>query len=393
MNRLWVKISLAITGILMAGIILLISTMFILRAIGVVAFTPTDAPFFAAPLVALRRAGIIAPDVSNEEIRAAFEVEAQEASNQVIEGIFKVLVQVAFAVGLIGVITGVWVSRTLTGPIYRLAEAARVIGSGDLNYRVTVRGSQEITDLAEMFNKMAANLQQAEILRNNLMADVSHELRTPLTVLEGNLRASLDHVYELDEAEIADLYGQTRHLIRLVNDLRELAQAEANCLPLYKEATDLHEIIEETLSIFGPPAEEEGVTLTANVDAALPPVLVDPARLRQILHNLIANALRYTPAGGKITVDGKMIAGKIQLSVADSGKGILPEHLPHVFDRFYRADTSRSRQTGGTGLGLAIVKALVEAHGGSISVNSGRSGPGATFMVILPGVFTEPPHA
>src|SRR4051812_7290401 len=250
-------------------------------------------------------------------------------------------------VGLIGVTVGVIVSRTVSAPISQLASAAHRIGEGDLNIRVQAGGSQELVDLAHAFNMMVTDLQHAEELRANLIADVSHELRTPLTVLEGNLRAALDHVYVLDEAIIADLYGQARHLIHLVNDLRELSLAEARQLPLNKEPTDLAALVDEALRMFAPLAEDQGVNLAQQVPT-LPMVTVDAARIRQVLHNLLANALRYTPSGGSVTVAGSFTPDSVNLSVIDTGTGLSEEQLAHVFDRFYRGDTSRSRDTGGT---------------------------------------------
>ncbi len=262
--------------------------------------------------------------------------------------------------------------------------------------RVTVRGSQEMMELAETFNKMAADLQRAETLRHNLMADVSHELRTPLTVLEGNLRAALDHIYALDEAEIANLYGQTRHLIRLVNDLRELTLAESHRLPLEKQPTDLNALVTETLQALEPLAVESEVCL---IDQ-LPPlpkvtvdtirmrqvllVTVDTIRMRQVLFNLLTNALRHTPPDGKITVLGTLQEHEMKLIIQDNGDGLESEQLLAVFDRFYRTDKSRSRETGGTGLGLAIVKAIIEAHGGQIEAKSAGKGQGSQFIVTLP---------
>jgi signal transduction histidine kinase len=262
--------------------------------------------------------------------------------------------------------------------------ATRKLGSGDLSQRVDVKGSQEIMELARAFNRMGTDLQQAEQLRQSLIADVSHELNTPLTILEGHLRAILDHVYELDEAEIANLYGQTRHLILLVRDLRELAQAEAKQLTLNKHEIDLAQFITETVQIFEPVTEEKGITLTTKLDENLPTIIVDVFRIRQILDNLIANALHHTPSGGKITICGVSTNNGVQLIVQDDGMGISPEHIPYVFDRFYRVDRSRSRDTGGTGLGLAIAKALVELHGGEIRVDSKGLGQGTSFIINLP---------
>ncbi len=286
--------------------------------------------------------------------------------------------------GAAGIVGGITASRILASPITKLANAAQAIETGDLSTRVNINTkTKEVDELAHAFNRMAAGLQRGEELRNNLMADVSHELRTPLTVLEGNLRAALDHVYNLDEAEIANLYNQTHHLIRLVNDLRELALAEANQLPLMLASTDLTELMEEASQVFEPLAEEKGVQLVQKLEK-LPPVAVDEVRIRQVLHNLIHNALRHTPGGGTVTLQGKRQANTVQLAVQDTGDGLEAEQLNAVFDRFYRGDKSRSRDTGGSGLGLAIVKAIVEAHHGSVSAHSDGNGKGTTFAIELP---------
>lgn len=284
---------------------------------------------------------------------------------------------------LVGLAGGVVLGRRVSAPISNLASAARRISQGDLDVRVLERGSQELIDLAAAFNKMAADLQHTETLRRNLMADVSHELRTPLTVLEGSLRAALDHVYALDETEIANLYGQTRHLIRLVNDLRELALAESHQLPLEKQPTDLHALVNETLQALEPLASDKGIRLTDET-TDLPEVVVDGTRIRQVLFNLLSNALRHTPPGGTVVVRGAASEGEVRLDVQDSGEGLDPAQLRAVFDRFYRADRSRSRETGGTGLGLAIVKALVETHSGRVAAYSEGKGRGSTFSVNLP---------
>jgi signal transduction histidine kinase len=277
------------------------------------------------------------------------------------------------------------IGRVTSAPIARIAKAAHRLGKGDLDVRVPVGGSQEIRELAETFNKMAADLQHAEQLRTNLMADVSHELRTPLTVLEGNLRAALDQVVPLDEAEIANLYIQTRHLTRLVNDLRELSLAESGQLPLEKIPTDLKSLAVETIQALEPLAAEKGVSLINEIPA-LPELNLDPFRMRQVLFNLLTNSLRHTPEGGKIILSGETGNGWMVLSIKDMGEGLEAEQLSAVFDRFYRVDKSRSRETGGTGLGLAIVKAIAEAHGGKVEARSTGKGHGSEFLVRLPFV-------
>jgi two-component system OmpR family sensor kinase/two-component system sensor histidine kinase BaeS len=238
---------------------------------------------------------------------------------------------------------------------------------------------------------MTGQLEQAEIVRRNLVADAAHELRTPLSVLQGNLRAILDDVYTLDKSEIARLYDQTRLLGRLVDDLRELAQAETGQLQLNLAPIDLAKLVQDTAATFGPVAEAAEITLSVESPDRLASVQADAARMGQVLHNLLDNALRHTPAGGTITLRAgceehpQNEGAYCWLAVQDTGDGISAEDLPHVFDRFYKADRARSRATGGAGLGLAIVRAIVEAHGGQISVASdGVPGQGSTFTVRLP---------
>jgi signal transduction histidine kinase len=281
-------------------------------------------------------------------------------------------------------ISGVYISRMLSAPVSTLAETAQIIGRGDLNARVAVKGSREIRAVAAAFNQMTADLQHSMELRDTLMADVSHELRTPLTVLAGNLSAALDHVYDLDEAEIANLYGQTHHLIQLVNDLHELARAAARQLPLDRQPTDMGPLLLEVFQTFEGLATEHNLTLDRRIEPDLPLIMVDASRIRQVFHNLLSNALRYTPNGGIIRLEASAHENEMLLVISDTGKGIDPKHIANVFDRFYRADPSRSRTTGGTGLGLAIVKAIVEAHGGRVTVYSAGLDKGTTFKVWLP---------
>ncbi|MEP7284679.1 MAG: ATP-binding protein [Chloroflexota bacterium] len=295
------------------------------------------------------------------------------------------LLLVALVGGVVGIIFGVLVSRTLTAPLEQLAKAARAIGTYKLYQRVTVRGSNEITDVAHAFNDMAEALEQAEILRRNLVADVAHELRTPLTVLQGNLLAILDHVYPLEIDEIARLYSQTHVLSRLVNDLHELSLAEARQLHLNVQSTDVTQFLTNIMAAFGPTAETAEVKLDLAIAANLPPVQLDPLRMTQVLDNLLGNALRHTPVGGTITLCADVQNDVLQLSVKDTGEGVSAEHLPHIFDRFYRTNQGRSRATGGAGLGLAIVRAVVEMHDGKVTAYSdGVRDHGTTFTVQLP---------
>jgi signal transduction histidine kinase len=295
------------------------------------------------------------------------------------------LLNLAAVAGVTGVIVGVLMSRSLTAPLNRLAQGAKAIGARNFSQRVEMRGSDEIQQVAQAFNEMAAALEENEQLRRNLLADVAHELRTPLTVLQGNLRAILDEVYPLDQVEITRLYEQTRFLSRLVNDLHELAQAEAKQLPLNLTQTDLRPLIKTVGETFSPIAEEKNIHLQLELPDTLPVVEIDAARLSQVLHNLLSNSLRHTPAGGTITLRAASGPDAVELAVADTGDGIPAEHLPHVFDRFYRTDPARSRDRGGAGLGLAIARAIVEAHGGKISAASqGVPSQGSVFTIRLP---------
>ncbi len=318
--------------------------------------------------------------------RTSFWAWGRSSPSDFIQEVSFFLLQIALSVGVLGLIFGVLASRNLSAPLNRLAVAARAIGARNLDYRVPVQGSTEIRAVAESFNKMAADLQSAESLRRNLLADVAHELRTPLTVLQGNLQAILDDIYALDKSEVMRLHDQTRHLHRLVNDLHELAQAEAHQLLLHKQELDLKRLAQEAVDFFAPVAEEKGVTLRMGARANATPIQGDRARLMQVLQNLLNNALRHTLEGGAIEVAVAARAGGVEIVVRDTGEGILAEDLPHIFERFYRSGKARDRDSGGTGLGLAIVQALVQAHNGQVTVTSGGKGTGSRFVVWLPAV-------
>ena len=302
-----------------------------------------------------------------------------------VQTISRTLLWVALVVGVLGILFGVLMSRTLTAPLSHLAEAAQAIGGRDFSRRVEVKGTEEVREVAQAFNKMVDDLEQAEALRSSLLADVAHELRTPLSVLQGNLQAILDEVYPMEQEEIARLYDQTRLLGRLVEDLHELAQAEAKQLPLNLRPTELGELVQGVVATFGPAAETEGVNLSMDIPDDLPAVQVDPARMTQVLHNLLSNALRHAPSGGMISVSAGRGENDVWLAVQDNGEGISPQDLHRVFDRFYRVDRARTRGTGGAGLGLAIVRAIVEMHGGQVWADSdGVPGHGSRFTIQIP---------
>ncbi len=258
--------------------------------------------------------------------------------------------------------------------------ATRRVEEGDYGVRVgrTRSDLPPIQELARGFDTMAARLEADEEQRRTLLADVSHELRTPLAVITGNLEAILDGVYPPDGAHLTPILDETRVMERLIDDLRTVALSEAGTLALHPEPTDPDVLIGEVLHAFTPGATTAGVTLTSGSTGDLPILDIDPVRIREVLSNLVANALGHTPAGGTIRVDGSVSEGSVVLVVRDTGPGIDPALLPHVFDRFVKGAGSR-----GSGLGLAIARGLVEAHGGSISVES-TVGGGTTFRVELP---------
>lgn len=295
------------------------------------------------------------------------------------------LVLAALLASLIGVALGVAFSRTLTRPLNRLASAARAIAAKDLTHRVEPTGTVEVANVAHAFNDMAVSLQKAEELRRNLVADVAHELRTPLSVMQGNLAAQLDGLFPLDLTETARLYDETRLLSRLVDDLRELAQVEAGQLQLNLGAINLEDVIASTADAFHVLASEKQATLIVDVPEHLPLVKADSERIAQVLRVFLSNALRHASrtANGAITITATPLTGFVEVSVHDTGEGIAPDDVPYVFDRFWRGDKSRARETGGSGLGLAIAKQLIEAQDGSIGIES-MIGQGSRFWFRLP---------
>ncbi len=270
--------------------------------------------------------------------------------------------------------------RRVTAPIGDLMEAASRVSAGDYSPRVSERGPREMRALARAFNAMAERLKENEENRRGLLADVTHELRTPLTVIQGNLEGMIDGLYPADGAHLTPVLEEARVLSRLIDDLSTLSLSEGGALQLHKEPTDLGVLVNDVVAAFRMQAQAGGVRLSADVAESVPQPEVDPARMREVLSNLVANALRYTPRGG--TVELRATANSegrgVTLAVADTGHGIPAEALPHVFDRFYK-----SKDSPGSGLGLAIAKTLVLAHGGEIVAQS-EPGQGTTIRVTLP---------
>ncbi len=268
--------------------------------------------------------------------------------------------------------------RRLVIPLGDLIDAAQSIEAGDYGTRVRPRGPRELRSLARAFNAMSARLETSEEQRRRLLADVTHELRTPLTIMQGNLEALLDGLYPADAEHLEPILDETRVISRLVDDLRTLSLAEAGALTLHREPTDAAQLVTDSVASFRGQADAAGVALVTAIDTALPQLEVDPVRVREVLSNLLSNALRYTPRGGSVRIGATKLDGQVRVSVHDSGPGIAADALPHVFDRFYKSEESR-----GAGLGLAIAKSLVVAHGGEIEAIS-ESGQGTDMRFTLP---------
>jgi two-component system OmpR family sensor kinase/two-component system sensor histidine kinase BaeS len=278
-----------------------------------------------------------------------------------------------------------WAFRRVGSPVIDVMAAADAVAEGDLSVRVNEDIPGQFGRLARSFNRMTAELERADQQRRNLTADVAHELRTPLHIIQGNLEGILDGVYPATSEHIGATLEETRLLSRLVEDLQTLSLAEAGELPLHRTQVSAADLAADVITSFSAAAAEAGVELQAAVSGqgSELELYADPDRLDQVLSNLVANALRHTPAGGRITVGAEPIQGGVRLTVQDSGAGIAAEDLPFVFDRFWRGDRARGRQPGaGSGLGLAIARQLVQAHGGTIRVDS-RPGEGAVFTIEL----------
>lgn len=269
--------------------------------------------------------------------------------------------------------------RRLGTPIGDLIDAAGSVQSGDYNVTVPERGPREVRALSRSFNAMVERLSSTEAQRKALLADITHELRTPLTVIQGNLEGLVDGVYPADPEHLVPILEEIRQLSRLIDDLRTLSEAEAGGLDLRPEPTDIGVLADEALAVFRPAAAEAGVHLWMDIPADFPLIDVDPGRLRQVLVNLLANALRFSPRGGEIMLAASCHRdGAFEISVSDQGPGVPPDILPHIFDRF-----TRSPDSPGSGLGLAIARRLVEAHGGRLEAGSPPGG-GTTLTLHLP---------
>jgi two-component system sensor histidine kinase BaeS len=279
-----------------------------------------------------------------------------------------------------------YLSRRMHRSTAELAAAATAVAGGNYDIRVSSPHlGTEFDTIADAFNKMAEQLGSVESTRRQLLADLAHELRTPVSVIEAYLEALEDGVHDLDQTTIGVLRDQARRLTRLSADVRALTEAERDAGLLDPRRVSPVDVVAATVDAFAAPYRAKDVELTANIDTDLPDLWADPLRLDQVLANLLTNALRHTEPGGAVHVTATATGGSVTIRISDDGDGIPAEHLPRLFERFYRVDAARDRAHGGAGIGLAIAKALVEAHDGRITATSAGVGAGATFTVELPG--------
>jgi signal transduction histidine kinase len=278
-----------------------------------------------------------------------------------------------------------WVlSRRIVAPVRTLTDASQRIADGHYAERVHVDGTDEIAQLAARFNQMAAQLEQVESMRRQLIGDVTHELRTPLTSIKGYMEGLVDGVLPATPDTFNQIHHEADRLSRLVDDLQELSRVEAKAYSLDLRSIAVSNLVQTTVKRLSPQATAKRITLRSSLPTDLPPVQADEDRITQVLVNLVANAIQYTPEGGDVTISAARQADEVHISVKDTGIGVPPEHLANLFTRFYRVDKSRSRNAGGgSGIGLTIARHLVEAHGGRIWAESKGDGQGSTFTFSL----------
>jgi signal transduction histidine kinase len=290
----------------------------------------------------------------------------------------------ALAAMVVALLLSVYLSRSIIAPVRAMSLATQRIADGRYDERVQVDGQDELAQLATRFNQMADKLNQVETMRRRLIGDVSHELRTPLTTIKGSMEGLIDGVLPATEETFQQIHTEADRLNRLVDDLQELSRVEGHAYQLELRPLDVAALVQTVTKRLRPQFDLKHLSLNTELAPDLPYVLADEDRTVQVLTNLVGNALQYTPEYGKVTLLAQRFNQEVKISIRDNGIGILPEHLPHVFDRFYRVDKSRTRRAGGgSGIGLTIARALVEAQGGRIWAESAGEGQGSTFTFTI----------
>jgi signal transduction histidine kinase len=310
-----------------------------------------------------------------------------------LQAVTEALILAVLAELAVVIVASLFFSRRIVHPVQEMMVASQRIADGHYDERVGVPGSEsgpedmdELGLLAASFNQMAARLERTETMRRELIGDVAHEMRTPLSSIKGYMEGLVDGVLPADQATFQLVHREADRLERLVYDLQELSRVEAGAYELDLHAVPVAHLFQAAMDRLGRQFEDKGVGLALDLPDSLPPVRADEDRIGQVLLNLVGNALQYTPAGGQVTLRAHRAGSVVRLAVTDTGIGIPAEDLPHVFERFYRVDKSRSRVGGGSGIGLTIARHLVEAHGGEIHAGSEGRGRGSTFTFTLPAV-------
>jgi histidine kinase len=338
---------------------------------------------------------VIVPATVAADLAALAGAGAEEGTAALLSA-FRTSVLAAVAIAAVGAIlaalvTGLILAREILNPLYQLAASSGRVASGRYSERVAIPDSEELALVANSFNQMAEALERVEEQRVTLIADIAHELRTPLTALGGYLEGLLDGLFAPDEETFEAMVQELRRLQRLIDDLQSLSRVEAGQISLAMVDQPLLPLVEQAVAALQGQAENSGITLALAQPANSPVVCVDADRVVQILHNLLSNAIRYTPAGGEIAISVRERPGQAEVTVQDTGIGIPAEALPYIFERFYRVDSSRSRRSGGSGIGLTISRYLAWAMGGELTAASAGQGQGSTFTLWLPlGLASRP---
>ncbi len=330
----------------------------------------------------LGREGQIGTLIVDPNLRAGVGAVAGTAPDSSGPSLSVLLILSGLLAGAVAMVLTFFLSRRVVAPVESLAKVAQSVARGDFSVRAEVKSRDEVGELSRIFNSMIGELSHTEELRRNLVADLAHELRTPVTNVRGYIEGIGDGVMAPDTTTLGSMHDEVILLSRLIDDLQDLALADSGRLPFLRQSCDLGGLAQRALAAVQQRAQAREITLEVDVPAELP-LQGDPERISQVLRNLLANAVEYTPPGGRVSLQAWDHGAEIQLAVRDTGPGIPAEDLPYIFERFYRVDKSRSRATGGVGLGLTIARRLVEAHGGDIQVRS-ELGDGTEFMVCLP---------
>lgn len=354
--------------VLMAYVVLLAASN-VLASLGLTGFAPLTLGSAAA------ETGQLGAGTTNAAL------ELQEQVQSVIQ---QALLISGFGALAAAVVVSLFVSRRIVEPIQTLSYVSRRLAQGFYRERTSIQADDEIAQLAQSVNQLADALDQTERRRLALLADVTHELRTPLATIGGYMEGLVDGVVSANPATFNLILRETRRLQRLIEDLELLSRVEAGQLPVVARAIDLRSVLEAQIAQFEPLFSSNRVHLCFDAPEHLPQVWADPDRVAQVVINILANAYRYTPSGGTVTVQACADDHEVRVAVIDTGIGIAAEHLPHLFERFYRVDKSRARNSGGSGIGLAIARHLIYAQGGEIWAESDGIGKGARFIFTLP---------